>query len=631
MTGINSPAVITGINTGSVTEDNDPDRNNLLEVSGKLNIRDSDANESAFKANTRRGRYGNLSINATGRWNYAASNSQNAIQSLAADARLTDTIQISSLDGTTHNITITIKGTNDTTVISGVSTGSITEDNDPDGDNLLEVSGKLNIVDRDTGESTFISATRNGSYGSLTINANGNWQYAASNTQTAIQALKTGDTLTDTIKVSSIDGTTQDMRISIRGADDASIINGTSTGSVTEDIDPDGDSLLEVSGKLNIIDRDSGESAFISATRNGSYGSLTINANGNWQYAASNTQTAIQALKTGDTLTDTIKVSSIDGTTQDMRISIRGADDASIINGTSTGSVTEDIDPDGDSLLEVSGKLNIIDRDSGESAFISATRNGSYGSLTINANGNWQYAASNNQTAIQALKTGDTLTDTIKVSSIDGTTQDMRISIRGADDASIINGTNTGRVTEDIDPDGDNMLEVSGKLTIVDPDSGDALFANAIHLGSYGELTIDSAGNWRYEANNNQASIQNLISGTSITDTLSVSSTSGATRDIVITIAGADEASTPANITLSWIAPVEREDGTPISMSEISGYRVYYGNVKGNYTNQVVINNSADMQVTLKNLAAGTYYIVVTAYDNDGRESAYSQEKSATI
>ncbi|MGB5278486.1 MAG: VCBS domain-containing protein, partial [Gammaproteobacteria bacterium] len=233
--------------------------------------------------------------------------------------------------------------------------------------------------------------------------------------------------------------------------------------------------------------------------------------------------------------------------------------------------------------------------------------------------------------AIQALKTGDTLTDTIKVSSIDGTTQDMRISIRGADDASIINGTNTGRVTEDIDPDGDNMLEVSGKLTIVDPDSGDALFANAIHLGSYGELTIDSAGNWRYEANNNQASIQNLISGTSITDTLSVSSTSGATRDIVITIAGADEASTPANITLSWIAPVEREDGTPISMSEISGYRVYYGNVKGNYTNQVVINNSADMQVTLKNLAAGTYYIVVTAYDNDGRESAYSQEKSATI
>ena len=79
------------------------------------------------------------------------------------------------------------------------------------------------------------------------------------------------------------------------------------------------------------------------------------------------------------------------------------------------------------------------------------------------------------------------------------------------------------------------------------------------------------------------------------------------------------------DINLSWNAPVEREDGTPISMAEIAGYRVYYGTSQGNYTNEVNINNSSTMQVTLSNLSSGTYYIVMTTFDVDGRESAYSQ------
>ena len=78
-------------------------------------------------------------------------------------------------------------------------------------------------------------------------------------------------------------------------------------------------------------------------------------------------------------------------------------------------------------------------------------------------------------------------------------------------------------------------------------------------------------------------------------------------------------------VALSWTAPVEREDGTPISMSEIAGYRVYYGTSEGNYPNQIDIADSYNMQATLSNLASGTYYIVVTSYDMDGRESAFSE------
>ena len=85
------------------------------------------------------------------------------------------------------------------------------------------------------------------------------------------------------------------------------------------------------------------------------------------------------------------------------------------------------------------------------------------------------------------------------------------------------------------------------------------------------------------------------------------------------------------SVALAWVAPVEREDGTPISMAEIAGYRVYYGTAQGSYPNQVDIADKNTMQTTLSDLETGTYYIVVTTYDMDGRESTFSQEVTASI
>jgi hypothetical protein len=86
-----------------------------------------------------------------------------------------------------------------------------------------------------------------------------------------------------------------------------------------------------------------------------------------------------------------------------------------------------------------------------------------------------------------------------------------------------------------------------------------------------------------------------------------------------------------AAISLSWNAPYEREDGTPIAMSEIAGYRVYYGMSQGSYTEEVDVKDGSTMEVTLDGVASGTYYIVVTTYDVDGRESGYSDEVVKTI
>ena len=416
----------------------------------------------------------------------------------------------------------------------------------------------------------------------------------------------------------------------------AAKITGVDSGSIIEDVDPDGDSLLEVGGKLNITDSDEGEANFIAKVVNGNYGSLDIDTTGNWNYAASNLQLDIQNLTGNTTLTENLAVSSVDGTIHIVEITIIGVIDsgtntnnAAVFTGVDSGSVTEDIDGNGDGLLDASGKLNITDSDTGENEFIVTTINGNYGNLGIDINGNWFYGAFNNRPAIQNLNSGATLIDNLTVSSVDGTTHTIVITINGADEANIaavITGVNTGSITEDIDPDGDNLLEVGGKLNITDSDNGEAVFIAKTVNGNIGNLTINAAGNWNYAASNSQSLIQNLETGATLTDNLSVSSVDGTAHTVRISIHGVDEISARANINLSWVAPAEREDNTAISLSEIAGYKVSYGTTQGQYTSNVTINDGSAVGHTFTDFPAGTYYFVVTTLDTEGRESQYSTE-----
>ena len=387
--GTNDAAVISGTETGTVTED----AAGTLATSGALTISDTDSGEGAFNAETVAGSYGSLTIDESGNWSYSADNSQNAIQSLGDGDQLTDTLTVQSADGTTHNIVITINGTNDAAVISGTETGAVTED----AAGTLTTSGTLTISDTDSGETAFSAETVSGSYGSLTIDESGNWNYSADNSQNAIQSLGAGDQLTDTLTVQSADGTTHNIVITINGTNDAAFISGIETGTVTED----SAGTLTASGYLDASDADSDEGTFTAQTVSGSYGSLTIDESGNWSYSADNSQNAIQALGDGDQLTDTLTVQSVDGTTHNIVITIDGTNDAAVISGTETGTVTEDAA----GTLATSGALTISDTDSGEGAFNAETVAGSYGSLTIDESGNWSYSADNSQSAIQSLGT----------------------------------------------------------------------------------------------------------------------------------------------------------------------------------------------------------------------------------
>jgi hypothetical protein len=86
---------------------------------------------------------------------------------------------------------------------------------------------------------------------------------------------------------------------------------------------------------------------------------------------------------------------------------------------------------------------------------------------------------------------------------------------------------------------------------------------------------------------------------------------------------------TLGSVTLSWEAPTEYEDGTP--MTDLAGYKVYYS--KGTtQLNQVIdIKNADQTSQVVNSLDEGTWYFAVAAYNSSGLESKKTAIGSKTI
>jgi hypothetical protein len=106
--------------------------------------------------------------------------------------------------------------------------------------------------------------------------------------------------------------------------------------------------------------------------------------------------------------------------------------------------------------------------------------------------------------------------------------------------------------------------------------------------------------------------------------TVTSSATTPGTSTSTSSSSGQSSASAAGSLSLSWVAPVARADGTPLSLADIDGFHIYYGNEPGSYPYRVKVTDGTTQRVTLNKLAIGTYYIVMTTYDVNGQESGYS-------
>jgi hypothetical protein len=83
------------------------------------------------------------------------------------------------------------------------------------------------------------------------------------------------------------------------------------------------------------------------------------------------------------------------------------------------------------------------------------------------------------------------------------------------------------------------------------------------------------------------------------------------------------------SVSLSWQAPSQNTDGS--ALTDLAGYRIYYGTTRGNYTEQVSIDNPGLTTYVVENLSSNTWHFVATAVNDDGIESDFSGVASMTV
>lgn len=298
--------------------------------------------------------------NGTVTWSYSIADG--ALDFLGQDqtAKVVSTITLDDHQGqkTTADVTITITGKNDAPTLAAVTTDPLTDT--AANDSFPHITGTLVGGDADDGETatlhyavldgTTAVTTLAGHYGSLTVNANGTYDYVPD--ATAINALSVGSYL-DTFTVQTTDAHgatgTATFTVNVTGANDTPTLSDLNIGKLTDTAATD--TFSNLTGQLIGKDVDSGDTLTYSVLNanadgiaTGYYGSLTVNSDGSYTYVPN--AAAINALSSGDH-TDTFTVQTKDAHgatgTATLTVDVHGANDAPVINVDGI-SVTQDSD-----------------------------------------------------------------------------------------------------------------------------------------------------------------------------------------------------------------------------------------------------------------------------------------------
>ena len=590
--------------SGVLSNDTDADASSSLSVS---------AISGGTVGQALNGTYGVLTLSSDGSYTYVANGRSE--DGLAADATATDTFTYTVSDGAgttdTADLVITVTGVGPQAV---ADTGAVNEDatltvneasgvisNDDDNASFdvesLAITGISHGV---TGNSGNAAQAVTGTYGVLTMAADGSYEYVAN--QAAADALDPSETATDVFTYTVKDdadknASTATLTITVTGladaitaVDDTDAVNAGSAISRStsdtqeldhDDTDDDGD---DVPGSLTITairtgqKSGSGDAKTLGQSFTTTYGTVTINADGSYSYAAN--QSGAMSLSDGATAVDyftyTVRDQSGNTSNGQLAITVTGIDsgsnnapvanndtgavdeDATLTVNAASGAESNDTDPDGDDI-----EVHAI---AGGSVGSGVT--GTYGTLTLNDNGSYTYVA--DQAAADALDAGDQETDVFTYTlRDDGTprlsdTATITITVTGVDDdpvgvndagavnedATLSVNAGSGVLSNDTDADASSSLSVSG---INGGTVGQEL------TGTYGTLTLNSDGSYSYAANT--AGADGLAHGATATDTFTYTVSDGAgttdTANLVITVTGvgpvgsADTATATENQTLS--------------------------------------------------------------------------------
>jgi VCBS repeat-containing protein len=456
-------------------------------ITGSVSATDIDGDVLSYAVTTTAAN-GSVSINAsTGAYSYTP----------AANFNGTDTFTVTVSDGNggsaTQGVSVTVNPVNDVAVIGGVTTGSVTEDN------VLSASGALTISDPDTNEASFQAATTSGTYGSLSINAAGAWTYTLNNNEPAVQALNQGQSLQDQVTVLSVDGTAQQITITINGTDDN--VNTAPSAPATSSVTTNEDTASGATA-IGATDVDNDTLSYdIKSGFGPSSGTVSFNqAAGTFVYTPN--------ANANGTDTFTIVVSDENGGTaeQVVTVTVNAVNDAPFTAATGTAAGNED--------TTITGSITASDVD-GDALSYAITTTAANGSVSINAStGAYSY------TPVANFNGTDTFTVTVSDGNGGSATQVVTVTVNPVNDAPVTAATGTAVGNED--------TVITGLVTATDID-GNALSYAITGAAANGTVSINaSTGAYSYTPAPN-------FNGTD-TFTVTVSDGSGGTATQVVTV-----------------------------------------------------------------------------------------------
>ncbi|WP_370312066.1 VCBS domain-containing protein [Sagittula sp.] len=563
VTGRNdAPEITAAVVEGAVSEiaDGAPGEGvDVLSASGTIDFTDIDAldTHTATALPVSPGYVGSFSVPAgpvSGSFDWTFTVDDAALDSLSEGETLEQVYEVIVADdnggSASRFVTVTITGRNDGPVLVADGNGSdlVTEAGSLDPGDPSAV-GKLLINDSDpdandtltlsaiNGSAANIGTAVAGTYGSLLVDAAGNWTYTLDDADPDTEALAQGEIATEVFGYSVVDSTgaeaSSTLTITITGsgdnappvASDDSLqvdeddvhgfaqadIFGQVSLALANDTDPEGDAL-RASSITNGIDSEAlpdpfgapGQTMTIAGTNGGLFtvrndGAYSFDTNGEFNALAHG-----EFVSTGITYTVTDANGGTD--TAEITVDVRGRNDAPVAVADDNGGdpvveagfatagdpiasgnvLANDTDPDTSDVLIV---LSV----EADNANVGASVAGLYGSVVIDANGDWTYTLDDLNPSTRALAEGEVATETFQYVVNDGLFAadigTLTITITGSNDApfapdSLQVGTEDGMVI-------DSVLSS-------DPDSVAAPIHTVETGPSHGSVTMNIDGSYTY-------------------------------------------------------------------------------------------------------------------------------------
>jgi hypothetical protein len=110
---------------------------------------------------------------------------------------------------------------------------------------------------------------------------------------------------------------------------------------------------------------------------------------------------------------------------------------------------------------------------------------------------------------------------------------------------------------------------------------------------------------------------------------IKISVSDGSSSAALATFSIRVDAYSSGSVTLSWSPPTRNTDGTVLT--DLSGYKIEWGNSSGAFTNSKTINNAGLSSYVVENLASGSYKFVVRAINKAGLVSGPSNVATKTV